>query len=430
MKKIYSCLLSASFFALTMYSNLLNAQVYLIGNGEFSYRISDNGKVVTSNTTSGSYYWTKELGTQLLGTMPDNVYYQGVPSVSSDGKIIATTITNPNKNIAEIGIFDTTTKTWTYLGSLGFSTDGVASSLWGMTPDSKKLVGLAQTSGKIAHAVYWTKETGLVDIGSTIETSSSRINNVSDDGKIFVGWQDNITGLREGCYWENGEQVIIKDQNGYSVNEIGYISGNGKWMLGSSGYYASKWSKETGLIKIEDPNAGMYYRGSATSSNYNGSVIIGYYRNWPGGATMGQGFIWTEKDGYQNLNDYVKSLGIDNLGVTFSLPLGISRDGKHIVGVGRTDTASVSFLIDLPKDDLFTNESNKVSFDIFPNPTTETINIQTKGKLTSSILYDMNGKLILKSSEKSINVKHLPKGIYILRTVIDGKESTKKIIKK
>ncbi|HAD78857.1 MAG TPA: hypothetical protein DCF99_04875 [Flavobacteriaceae bacterium] len=27
-------------------------------------------------------------------------------------------------------------------------------------------------------------------------------------------------------------------------------------------------------------------------------------------------------------------------------------------------------------------------------------------------------------------MKHLPKGIYILRTIIDGKESTKKIIKK
>lgn len=254
---------------------------------------------------------------------------------------------------------------------------------------------------------------------------------MSNDGKIFVGWQDTYDGSRTGCFWENGKQTLITNPEGLLVNEISKISGDGKWLVGSSGFYATKWSKETGIVKIEHPYASSFFYGAATAVNKDGSLIVGYYRG-AGPVIYGEGFIWTEKMGLMTLNAYVKDiLKYDDLGISFALPLEISEDGKQIVGYGKQGTNNaVSFLISLPDSDLSTTNINSTTLEIYPNPTTETINIQTNGKLTTATLYDMNGKLILNTSEKSINVKHLPKGIYILRTIIDGKESTKKIIKK
>ncbi|MBY0068281.1 T9SS type A sorting domain-containing protein [Empedobacter falsenii] len=88
-----------------------------------------------------------------------------------------------------------------------------------------------------------------------------------------------------------------------------------------------------------------------------------------------------------------------------------------------------TFLITLPDSDLGVSEISKVDFEVYPNPTTDIINIKTKGKLSSSTLYNLNGEVVLKSTDSKINVKNLFKGIYVLRTLIDGKESTKKIIK-
>ena len=42
----------------------------------------------------------------------------------------------------------------------------------------------------------------------------------------------------------------------------------------------------------------------------------------------------------------------------------------------------------------------------------------------------MAGQKVLASDQKQISISSLPKGAYILKTIIDGNENTKKIIKK
>ncbi|MGV0924786.1 T9SS type A sorting domain-containing protein [Empedobacter tilapiae] len=432
MKKFYFNLLKVSFaFSLLLFSSNSKAQVYLIGNGEIAKNVSNEGKVVVLNSSTANFFWTPENGLQLLGDMPDNVTHAGNPSVSADGKTIATTTTNPSTNITEMGIYDIDSKKWTYLGNLGVSEDGKSSSVWNMTPDANIVVGSANAENKEVHAIYWEKEKGLIDLGTSFPNRYARINDVSNNGDVFVGWQDDNFGTRTGCFWENGVQTLITNPDGTLVNEISRISGDGKWMIGASGFYATRWSKETGLIKIEHPYASSFFSGAATTINNDGSVILGYYRG-PGPAIYGEGFIWTEDTGLVNLNTYVKDvLKYDDLGITFALPLGMSADGKQIVGYGKSSSNNaVSFLISLPKDDLSTNEVNKVNFDIFPNPTTEIITINSNGKISSSILYNTNGEVVLRSNNKQINISSLPKGIYIIKTIIDGKDYTKKVIKK
>lgn len=74
---------------------------------------------------------------------------------------------------------------------------------------------------------------------------------------------------------------------------------------------------------------------------------------------------------------------------------------------------------------------NKESFLIYPNPVKDKINIfsNNSGK---SILYDINGKKIqeftVSEGLNKYNIKVLPKGIYILKTVGENFEKTTKLV--
>src|SRR5690606_19285251 len=140
---------------------------------------------------------------------------------------------------------------------------------------------------------------------------------------------------------------------GNAVGEAGAISDDGNWVVGGNHMFSAwKWSEESGLTLIEHPNAGFFYQGAATAVSGDGSVIVGYYRPWPGGPYFGEGFIWTEETGRVNLNDYVESLGLDRQGLSLNLPLGISADGKKIVGTGLDSSDQiVNFLVILPGDE-------------------------------------------------------------------------------
>ena len=427
MKKIYSKLKSIAFLsALLVGSNFVNAQVYVIGDGQTAYSVSTDGKVVTLNTVDNNYYWTPDKGIQLLGEIAPDTANGGSVLVTEDGKKIAAMTMNPTDGKNQMSIYDIEKDTWKYLGGIGGRSQDI-SSVWGMSADGKYISGLAETPDGSFHGVVWTETTGFTDLKTDGEYYS-RANGISDDGKIAVGWHDTNWD-RWGVYWENGERHQVLDQEGYEVLELGGISGDGKWMIGATGDdIAMRYSKETGVQKIEHPDQGIYFNGMSSAISRDGSVVVGFYRPWPGPAAMGEGFIWTEKTGRVELNEYVSSLGYDDLGITFALPLGMSKDGTKIVGLGRTDMGTVSFLISLPK--LGTSEVNTTKFEVYPNPTTDVINIETKGQVSSSILYNMAGQKVLNSDQKQINVSSLPKGTYILKSTIDGKDVTKKIIKK
>lgn len=428
MKKIYLKLVGLAFGAIMFASTETNAQVYVIGGGEYATSVSNDGNVVVLFGIDNNFYWTKDKGVQQLGEIVPGSYNGGVSTVTADGKLISTNVVDPKTGIGQIATYNLEKDEWNYLGGLGKIVDSDTSSVWGMNADGSVIVGIASAANGYGHAVKWTKETGIVDLGSTTPNMASRANSTSEDGTMIAGWQDDKYGGRWGALWKNGVQQLIKDQYGDSVSEISSVSGDGKWLVGSHFEYAMRWSEETGVQLITHPNADQFFSGAATATNNDGSVVVGFYREFPGPAMMGDGFIWTEKTGRIDLNEYVKSLGLDDLGITFSLPYAISKDGTKIVGVGRTTEEAVSFMISIPQ--LSTNEVTKASYNVYPNPTTDVINIETKGKLSSSILYNITGQKVLTSDQNQINVSSLPKGTYILKTIIDGNENTKKIIKK
>ena len=71
------------------------------------------------------------------------------------------------------------------------------------------------------------------------------------------------------------------------------------------------------------------------------------------------------------------------------------------------------------------------NFTIFPNPTTDYININTTENVKSVDILDFSGKSILANQNaKQIDVQHLSKGIYLLKVTTDKGTTIEKFIKK
>ncbi len=439
MKNIYQLKLQSVFIWMAaLLGGVTFGQVYELSTNDLLYAsgVSDNGVVVLSSNAA-NFMWTESGGLTTISTISNGYDNAGNPAISNDGTKISGTVTNPDTNLNGMGLYDVVAGTWTYLDGIGGDMDGSTASAWSISGDGSTVVGLGWLppgSGGNAHAVKWTQADGTIDMGSTVAGSSSRANSVNHDGSVIVGWQDAENGSREAAIWRNGVQSLITDADGNAVSEAGAVSGDGNWVIGG-GMEAWRWSESTGLQSISHPDAGMWFTGAATAISADGSVIVGYYRPWPGAPFGGEGFIWTEETGRVELNEYVSNLGIDDLGITFALPLGISADGTMIVGTGlnATGDASVAFLIKL-SGDLNVSDLESSSLTYYPNPVKDILNISSKKSIQNVSVYNMAGQQVsnnLEVSGNQVNVSSLPSGVYVFRVKLEGNQvETFKIVKK
>lgn len=79
-------------------------------------------------------------------------------------------------------------------------------------------------------------------------------------------------------------------------------------------------------------------------------------------------------------------------------------------------------------------ESTKTNLDdalsVYPNPTADFVHILFEGNITAVMLYDANGKLMLRSNERKINLGDLPSGAYLITVETDRGILRKKILRK
>ncbi|WP_027383466.1 T9SS type A sorting domain-containing protein [Epilithonimonas caeni] len=82
-------------------------------------------------------------------------------------------------------------------------------------------------------------------------------------------------------------------------------------------------------------------------------------------------------------------------------------------------------------DQLSVSEINKTQINIFPNPTSDFINIKSDGTIKTIKLYNAAGSLVKTESNdlSKINISTFPKGNYLISIETDSGIETKKIIK-
>lgn len=79
---------------------------------------------------------------------------------------------------------------------------------------------------------------------------------------------------------------------------------------------------------------------------------------------------------------------------------------------------------------LNTQELDKVDVQVFPNPATDFITIQSNQKIENIQILDLNGRLLAKSNSSKIDVRSLAKGTYLLWYELNGKKVSTKFLKK
>lgn len=148
---------------------------------------------------------------------------------------------------------------------------------------------------------------------------------------------------------------------------------------------------------------------------------------------------------YLQSNWVKKGEVIDNNGNSIYWAIAVSRDGSSLAlrsngkvgpkpaagsneGKGPSAGVRVYDISGILSSDTFVLEN----FNIYPNPTTDILNIELKENLSLEkvLIYNTSGQLIKETTEKTINVSGFAKGIYNVQVLTDQGKATKKIIVK
>src|SRR5690554_5727104 len=134
--------------------------------------------------------------------------------------------------------------------------------------------------------------------------------------------------------------------------------------------------------------------------------------------------------------------------------LAVDNDGNYIAGgsfvanLFMNNTLGINPLISTGEADFFvaklansecgsglsTENFNSLSFNVYPNPTTGIINVETTEQLSAYTIYDATGRLVRQSmfdSSNQINLENTSNGVYFIRIVtVEGNAGTVKVVKR
>ncbi|WCM41943.1 T9SS type A sorting domain-containing protein [Flavobacterium sp. CBA20B-1] len=131
----------------------------------------------------------------------------------------------------------------------------------------------------------------------------------------------------------------------------------------------------------------------------------------------------------------------------------VDNDGNYITGgsfnanLFMNNTLGINPLISTGEADFFvaklansacgsvsTDDFNTLSFNVYPNPTTSIINVETTEQLSAYTIYDATGRLVQESmfdSSNQINMENNSNGVYFIKIVtVEGNTGTVKVVKR
>ncbi len=109
-----------------------------------------------------------------------------------------------------------------------------------------------------------------------------------------------------------------------------------------------------------------------------------------------------------------------------------SEDYPAFAGKDLTPGDPIELDFDISSCNLLSVDTFDISsqFDIYPNPTTGIVNINSKLQIDKVEVYDLYGKPILKlKNTKTIDIEHLASGMYFIKIYSDNNMGVKKLIK-
>lgn len=229
----------------------------------------------------------------------------------------------------------------------------------------------------------------------------------------------------------NSAQVINNDIEEGNWGGIAYpITKYNKYSISADVYLENTNNSDYEMLALYNENndydlvGGLlfYYDGKIAYEDMNSSVTLG---------------TWTPKKWYNvkaevDLKAKKVIYFLDNVKVKDT---NISNLNNEITEVNFSfDNYGSGFIVDniniIDLENLRLDEYSNTEISIYPNPTTDYININSSEKNNTIKITDLTGKMIFNEvNTTKINVSHLTKGIYIINIKTDNSESIQKFIK-
>jgi probable HAF family extracellular repeat protein len=302
--------------------------------------ISADGSIAVGvRSNSGPVFrWTATEGAVDIGASGSTA------AISRDGKTIVSDAKDL-QGVTSAAVWQGGTN-WKLLGGVpnGRPLDQSLSTAYGVSADGSVVVGLAWvTSGK-AHGFRWDAGKGMVDLGS-LQNDSSRVNAVSADGNVIVGWDANplpseYNYWRGAVWWQGLERLL---------NPFGWIgqaestNNNGSVIVGrghpSAYRHAYRFTAWDGHFE----ELGALSRGLTPDQKEQEDTSIAYAVSDDGNVVVGtsgsmpplDAFVWTPETQMVKLATYLADRGVTGLGGwRLLMANSVSPNGKIIAGTG------------------------------------------------------------------------------------------------
>jgi hypothetical protein len=334
-------------------------KLYQLGYGAFVSGLSGDGSVAVGGYNRGGplFRWTAKTGVQSMNVAGVG----GVVSISRNGKYMSSDLLDVNSD-TDLGAYRWDAKNgWIRVrpnGSCGTDTN------YNMAvANDGSVFGLTYNTCTDYKAFRWIPNTavGSIEYRSSFKRSdgkwaNSRIDQVSADGSIAVGWQEAEWGGWLGTVWHNGRPELITDVNGDPVSEAFTVSGDGSTLAGQlfDGQYpfdGSGWRRSTNSTTLEyvQPLNSDASPLNPYALSGDGSVMAGFSGNaWFSFQPLP--FLWTKELGSVSLDAFVKGQGtsMEQWSSLWS-PGAISDDGATIAGTGLGFQYYGGWVLDLHK---------------------------------------------------------------------------------
>lgn len=112
--------------------------------------------------------------------------------------------------------------------------------------------------------------------------------------------------------------------------------------------------------------------------------------------------------------------------------LGYNAQNVHVAFVLRT-LDGFKFYMDslkvVEQDPVGVDNKETIAFQLYPNPATETITFRIEAAVQRAIIRDINGAIVIRSTEQEIDVRNLANGMYFLELVHSNGTTSRRFIK-
>ncbi len=299
---------------------------------------ADGTYVVGDNRSPGismGFRWSEALGWESLGSLPGGAANSGAWACSADGAtVVGTSSSSLNPN--------TEAFVWTPGGGIvGLGDLGCGNSnAYDVTDDGTLVVGhLASTCG-VGASFYWSPNSGMVQVNGLVVTAVAGGGTQPPLPPAVPG--DFATLYGQIPFAGPTASHVARWTPGGGVESLGFVgipnraTPGGGVVVGShttsSGHiHAFRWSTTGGL---QDLGTLSGNGSEATGVSADGEVVVGWSTS-----TLGtrRAFVWDAAHGMRDLQTVLtEDHGLDLTGWNLFQALGISADGRTLVGTGRS----------------------------------------------------------------------------------------------